>query len=807
MSSSGDTIRELRLLFSHFPMRRAVVILAMAAIAAPGTRAGEFHMGMQLVCSDCHTLHASERGQVFAAVEHLLKSTSEVALCLSCHDGSDPRAPDIVAGGTASNPSESVSTGYASRYGSSAGFFQADYAAEPNPAAHDLFSVGNVIAPLSSSYSRQGGLRCSTCHDVHGNGNFRNLLPDPNPAHGGSVQIEIGAQVTESIPVNVQNPTPALSYDTGNIGFYVQNNFAAWCADCHDLLAGNTLGSLPAHFRRHPSDVGIGSPQWIHSAADNWIAGQMGQSTGFGALVGDGTPGIPRLRFGSPTGSGSLAESGDTVFCLTCHKAHGSKYRGALVWPHGLQGSDSISGCQQCHSNGDAYGQTKHGSSISGVIRDPSRPRGDCSQCHIIHGDSSAAHDFLLFSDNYGAQRNGACTAAGCHAGGGAGSYQGPDAYLVSAHGQSPRAYWPGPRPPARPASDNGNCANCHDPHGVMDTSGLIPSLAVLREEGLCMACHDGRQATSDIARQISKVWGHSIADPTLAGRHRADEAVLPGSFGADRRHVECADCHNVHALTDAGTHAVGTNEASEMLKRVSRVEVSYGAASAVPPTFTPRAADYTSEVRYEYEICFKCHSYWAYGNNPPASTAGGLQTDPSVEFNPRNKSYHPVVDVHPTPNPFAYRNLDTTQGYAWNTAGPNRMYCSDCHRSELTTDPAGPHGSTNKYILAAPSSGTIDDLCYKCHRQDVYRDGFSSGGIGSGFREHKKHVRDKNTHCRDCHGGSGLGAVHGSDTYPRLIGGSKIQSFTPAPGVGQQGFCDPTCHGNKSYRLGSGGG
>jgi len=57
---------------------------------------------------------------------------------MSCHDGTDPEAPDIVAAGTAANPSSTVVTGYASVYGSSAGFFQSDYLSAANSHGHDL---------------------------------------------------------------------------------------------------------------------------------------------------------------------------------------------------------------------------------------------------------------------------------------------------------------------------------------------------------------------------------------------------------------------------------------------------------------------------------------------------------------------------------------------------------------------------------------------------------------------------------------------------------------------------------------------
>jgi hypothetical protein len=73
---------------------------------------------------------------------------------------------------------------------------------------------------------------------------------------------------------------------------------------------------------------------------------------------------------------------------------------------------------------------------------------------------------------------------------------------------------------------------------------------------------------------------------------------------------------------------------------------------------------------------------------------------------------------------------------------GPwSTMRCTDCHGSDTTTDPLGPHGSATKYILRQAGSktflfydGTIvqtitttptdsDNMCVNCHRRDVYGD------------------------------------------------------------------------------------
>lgn len=329
---------------------RIAFAIALVCFLAMGTiRAGEYHGPLQNTCSDCHTAHSSVRGQTWTPTPRLLKNSGgEVSLCMSCHDGTDPQAPDIVASGTVNNPTDIVSTQYASKYGSSAGFFQTDYLAASSPFGHDLQPVISVTAPLSSTYRKDGGLECSDCHNTHGNDNYRNLLPDPNPKHVGTFTITLGTNVKETTPVNAQSPNAAVAYDTANVSLFVQNNINGWCTDCHDQLATNTTGSNPAHFRGHPSDVSIGGIG-KHTDVNNWTSPGGGTNTGFGTDVNDSVPGIPRVRYGSPSGTNTVAGTSDTVSCLSCHKAHGSKFKHALVWPLEQPGADMLSGCQQCH--------------------------------------------------------------------------------------------------------------------------------------------------------------------------------------------------------------------------------------------------------------------------------------------------------------------------------------------------------------------------------------------------------------------------------------------------------------------------
>ena len=83
--------------------RSFVLAIVFLFISRALVLAGEYHAQADAVCSDCHTTHYSERGTLPRQAEpggpfpELLMVGSIDRLCLSCHDGTDPYAPDVMA--------------------------------------------------------------------------------------------------------------------------------------------------------------------------------------------------------------------------------------------------------------------------------------------------------------------------------------------------------------------------------------------------------------------------------------------------------------------------------------------------------------------------------------------------------------------------------------------------------------------------------------------------------------------------------------------------------------------------------------
>jgi predicted CXXCH cytochrome family protein len=418
---------------------------------------------------------------------------------------------------------------------------------------------------------------------------------------------------------------------------------------------------------------------------------------------------------------------------------------------------------------------------------------GDCDRCHSMHGEDQP----MVFPNALvGPDDNGLCL--GCHdTPWSGGSFGGDALYRGTGHGSSTAMVWPGPDPGMRVDADAATkCLNCHEPHGLSDALGAIPMLALQREEALCLACHDGSPASTDIASDLSKPYRHPVGN--YSGRHTGPREELPSDFGAtpvNRRHAECVDCHNPHvSRADGGGHGA-PDDASKLLLGVSRVSVINGAIGTRPLyTFIPASDTLTAPVA-EYQVCFKCHSSW--------TTQPAGQGDLAVLLNPANPSTHPVEDAgrNPTIDP---------QAFAPGWSALSRVSCGDCHGSDFGTT-SGPHGSVNPGLLRAPYPASArnritmsNELCFQCHSYDVYanRDAPASVRAASRFNSpgaekgHAEHVDGENVPCYACH------TTHGSSYLPYLITLERtpgIRAYSPSL---TGGTCAPTCHDSESYRV-----
>jgi predicted CXXCH cytochrome family protein len=259
-------------------------------------------------CAGCHRAHT-------AKAEYLLKQ-AQPALCYTCHGGAGS-ALDVVDGVAAGTTNALRGGGFAYALINGAGATMTVSTPDPvtlksTKAAVDL---PGASAPVTSRHQIDGTtqgtiwgngaisdtvgdplaagktgvtLECGSCHDPHGNGNYRILRPIPNDAatKAAAAVPAVAASLPGVLPVvlaqpaipavaavvvlpvaipdavgtrqytttdywNVNDPTVpnvaggALPNATGVADGYIQN-VAAWCTTCHTrYLAGSGAWNTP----------------------------------------------------------------------------------------------------------------------------------------------------------------------------------------------------------------------------------------------------------------------------------------------------------------------------------------------------------------------------------------------------------------------------------------------------------------------------------------------------------------------------------------------------------------------------------
>jgi hypothetical protein len=298
-------------------MRKLLLITICFAVALmfSGVAYG-FHDEGVARCSGCHTMHNSQNGvpvdtgHVNGNAYLLIKSTPS-DVCLSCHgDGHGNEFPSATY--TVTTPPPQTAAGsfiflledniYDGRTGTQPG----------GRGGHNLNAPSRGVSSDATLTSAPGGtfpssaMGCSSCHDPHGNTNFRMLY-----GAGGVVQDGIATFA------NAAPDAEGLSYDateTNTSHTAYHGGMSAWCGNCHGNFHNEAGGRL-----EHPSGENLGGT----------ISGNYGRYNGT-AHYNSGTPATSYLAavpFEDPantTSSTAGPSASSQVSCITCHRAHAS---------------------------------------------------------------------------------------------------------------------------------------------------------------------------------------------------------------------------------------------------------------------------------------------------------------------------------------------------------------------------------------------------------------------------------------------------------------------------------------------------
>ncbi len=469
---------------------------------------------------------------------------------------------------------------------------------------------------------------------------------------------------------------------------------------------------------------------------------------------------------------------GTTILCLSCHD--GTVALGSVLsrpttinmstgtfMPAGV--SNLTKNLRNDHPVSFIYNAAL--AAVDGQLRDPSTipppvelksGKVQCTSCHDPH--KNIYSDFLVATS----QNSNLCNS--CHQ---------RTYWSASTHNTSTKTWngtgpdpWPYTQPTMTTVAQNA-CESCHNPHNGASNIMLLKYQA---EESNCLDCHSGSVAAKNITTQFAKTYKHNITGYTNI--HLANETAQVTSM-----HVECVDCHNPHAAKNQAATAPAVNGFLAGVKGINQSGV------AVDPAIN------------SYEICYRCHAGSA---GAPASTIPRVivQNNTRLEFAPGNPSYHSVAAAGVNPNVPSLIS-------PWTTS--SRMYCTDCHASDGTGSPAGPHGSIYPRILKLQyltadntnESAAAYALCYSCHSRTSILGDIS-------FKEHSKHIVGERTPCITCHDAHGISSTQGNSTNNSNLINFWTTIVTNSSGgirrFDDQGLytgrCYLTCHGENHNPL-----
>ncbi len=239
-------------------IRRAAVVVACYAVllivgAGASADNGPHVQGQGLVpdtCAVCHRVHT-------ARAPHLLR-TPETDLCYTCHGAAAAGASTDVLDGVGYSSAErtgkpgalrgggfkyalidsAASSGQSSGGSDPGGVVPVLASGAPVTSAHSVdassqIAWGNGPISAEANYGKAISMSCGSCHDPHGNGNYRILRPMP---------LESGAESGVTIPDAVTKVYTTTNY------WDVEDQYApalitdisAWCATCHTRYLSST---------------------------------------------------------------------------------------------------------------------------------------------------------------------------------------------------------------------------------------------------------------------------------------------------------------------------------------------------------------------------------------------------------------------------------------------------------------------------------------------------------------------------------------------------------------------------------------
>lgn len=273
------------------------------------------------LCQNCHSTHDAQGAR-------LISEVNPDRLCFTCHDGTQSKY-DVLRGkfkGVDNQFYDSVAGPYGTLEGR---VVEAAY--EPT-SRHDLniflyAATGNNIDNIEVADSH---LSCSSCHDPHGQDNYRNLRSNLQVTLNSNYNVDCTAySVTGATYEKAVYVRGAVDFCGGCHSDFNQGEDASRKARITTDQPGMTLSLASLNMYMHPVNI---DAQYVTDSA-------------YHVPVPNELP----LEEGTPNGK---------IICQTCHFTHGTRNTGDHTRRDGYRSTvlkrfNQTVGCEECHDKTD----------------------------------------------------------------------------------------------------------------------------------------------------------------------------------------------------------------------------------------------------------------------------------------------------------------------------------------------------------------------------------------------------------------------------------------------------------------------
>ena len=403
-------------------------------------------------------------------------------------------------------------------------------------------------------------------------------------------------------------------------------------------------------------------------------------------------------------------------------------------------------------------------------------------------------------------------------------------------------------------------CYQCHDLNaGILENgTGSVPNIRDEFDRAIHMPITTGDQANG-----ANSAERHNIQDADFT------ESASNLGLSTNSRHVECTDCHNPHRVirnnrfndpddTDSigdgslRTHTAGLNSTSDgnndgregnvasgVLRGAWGVvsqtagqitsdwrpdtgtftyDIKKGDPSATSDSYGPESVHMeSSHLTREYQLCFKCHSDYAFSTSPPSLDSNGGSTPSGTNGLTAYTNVAAEFTMVEATNP---PTSGTDQGEA-DITSTDACASSATLGTEATTLDCAPHGG----LPGNPGRGSGADIdgkkrlnhrswhpvMFPTGRTRTERTMPTTGSVNL-LAPFDDNIGTQTMYCSDCHGDTnswdpGTGPDTTTVQGPHGSGSNFLLKGTWAPGTSSNtpnspGFC-ANCHAPTTRNSG----